>query len=136
MNTISLELARELQSVCKEKNITMPEHYWGWFYQEITESNILLPMFSNSLSEYIAPAYTLDELLEWLPKSITEYFAYNKVVFEEFLTLVFVKERATKEKQWICGLGKNYSADNSSTNAACKLLIWLIKEGLYKELMK
>ena len=154
MTTISLELAKELQSICKEKGIELPDHYWGWFYQEITETNVLLPMFSNTLSEYLAPAYTLDELLEWLPELITrkEWFSYyddptdetEREVYYDFILHKKDKDiyRAiytwslndydedTNDEEYGNKEYLKFFDDSNSANAACKLLIWLIKNGL------
>ena len=131
MTTVDLELAQELQSVCEEKGIELPDHYWGWFYQEITESNILLPMFTNTLSEYLAPAYTLDELLELLPKTIPsrgmvrEYrwrLTPNMYNYETYDIGYYDHE----------GCRMVITDNPNPANAACKLLIWLIKKGFIK----
>jgi hypothetical protein len=134
MTTIDLELAKELKGICKEKGIELPDHYWGWFYQEITESNILLPMFTNTLSEYLAPAYTLDEILEWLPKyiQIDDDDENDFDVYYRGLNWSIDPDGWIAEYQAYMYHSKSYCAefDTNSANAACKLLIYLIKEGL------
>ena len=137
MTTIDLELAQELQSVCKEKGIELPDHYWGWFYQEITESNILLPMFTNTLSEYLAPAYTLDELLEWLPEYIQIDDGDDKNDFDVYyrgLNWSIDPDGWVAEYKAYMYHSNSYITefDPNPANAACKLLIWLIKKGFIK----
>jgi len=124
MTTLSLDLAQELQSVCKEKNVEMPESYFGWFYQEITETYIVMTGH-GSLSEYIAPAYLLCELLEWLPKSIE----VEGVIYEK--TLLFSYTQNQYEASYLHGMHLMiYFYDPNPCDACGKLLIWLIKENL------
>jgi hypothetical protein len=135
MKTIDLDLAQELQSVCKEKNIEIPESAHRWVYigtkwylytgQEFLETQI-----RNSDVELIATnAYTLDELLEWLPNKI------EKGTTTYFKTLLhnYNKEYLAYYDDSNCGYIPStsfFQFDPNPANAACKLLIWLIKEGL------
>jgi hypothetical protein len=125
MKTISLELARELKSVCKEKNVTMPESYHSWY--EYRKGVYCLRNTDNgkTVYKYLAPTYTLDELLEILPKSIK-----NK--YRLCLT-------TNNYKEYMIYYEKHTNAIRYGTNpanAACKLLIWLIKEELYENKRK
>jgi hypothetical protein len=133
MKTIDLDLAEELQSLCKEKNITMPESELVWMpYKDIvvgrkgTHRHYFNPAFiSENYRDLIKDdwhkAYTLDELMEWLPLSI----------YTERLRLLNLDKGNDGY-----GIGYGYEFDSgvfveeNPANAACKLLIWLIKEGL------
>lgn len=147
MKTIDLELAKELQQICKEKGITMPESELVWMpYKDIvvgrkgTHRHYFNPAFiSENYRDIIKDdwhkAYTLDELLEWLPHRIKHeehkkyYFlemakynnGYNFIyqVFDSYMDDTYYEFHKLQE----CG-------DTNPANAACKLLIWLIKEGL------
>jgi hypothetical protein len=118
MKTIDLELAKELQQICKEKGIELPESYFGWYYQEITETYIVMTGH-GTLSEYIAPDYTLDELLEWL---------FAKANY------ISIKSDISPKKGWTAWCEVKgwmvYQEDPNPTNACAKLLIYLIKKGL------
>ena len=125
MTTISLELAKNLQSVCKEKGITMPESELkhsrcGGSYYVFSTSSTQRP------DEDIAPAYTLDELLGWLPKEIITKsnliaelrIGYRKNVFGCWY------EYAENDRTIL------YSGE--IVDSLCRLLIWTIKEGYLK----
>ena len=125
MTTLSLELSKELQSVCKEKHIEMPESYLSYFYQEITESVVRMATHIITLSEYLAPAYTLDELLEWLPKHIEQ----DGRVYEKTLLFSYIQNQY--EASYLHGMHLMvYHYDPNPCDACGKLLIWLIKENL------
>lgn len=131
MKTIDLDLAKELQSVCKEKNITMPR---AFFYHYKTSTGYEVSCMRDEW-EAISPAYTLDELLEWLPHRIKHeehkkyYFlemakynnGYNFIyqVFDSYMDDTYYEFHKLQEY-----------GDSNPANAACKLLIWLIKENL------
>lgn len=123
MKTIDLEYAKELQQICKEKGIELPESYFGWYYQEITETYIVMTGH-GTLSEYIAPAYTLDELLGIL----SLYPPY-----EVDLSYQHTDGNGVVCKDWTAWFeihGIDYcKSDSNPANAACKLLIHLIKKG-------
>jgi len=83
----------------------------------------------------LAPAYTLDELLEWLPKTIIGGLHFPKAGVREFRWKLSpnMKHPETYDIGY-------YEYDGYRTiivdtpnpaNAACKLLIWLIKENIY-----
>ncbi len=136
MTTIDLELAKELQSVCKEKGITMPESYFSHYEDNSGYSYITLER-EKVRDRFVAPAYTLDELLEWLPKTIIGGLHFPKTGVREFRWKLSpnMKHPETYDIGY-------YEYDGYRTiivdtpnpaNAACKLLIWLIKEGLINE---
>lgn len=122
MKTIDLSNAKELQSVCAEKDITMPESEFkhsrcgGSYYVFSTSS-------TQRHDEDIAPAYTLDELLSWLslqpPSEVT--LSYQHIDNDGLVC-----------KDWTAWFeihGIDYcKSDPNPVNAACKLLIWLIKK--------
>lgn len=136
MTTLSLELSKELQSVCKEKHIEMPESYLSYFYQEITESVVRMATHIITLSEYLAPAYTLDELLEWLPRDIDIKNGYgaNFLTITTFNQDEFIALYYGYSNEYF--YPNNYQLKNCCTHdpnpcdACGKLLIWLIKENL------
>lgn len=121
MTTLSLELSKELQSVCKEKNITMPESEFYWYADRIAKDVYVSHTEQYHHDLLIAPAYTLDELLEWL-------FAKTNYIS--------IKSDISPKKGWTawCEVKGRmvYQEDPNPVNAACKLLIWLIKEGLIR----
>lgn len=121
MTTISLELAKELQEVCKEKGkkLWKSEFYWKREYGSINCWTDNIPYNQKGKVVFIAPAYTLDELLEWL-------FAKTKYIS--------IRSDISPKKGWTAWCEKKgwmiYQEDTNPANAACKLLIWLIKNGL------
>lgn len=131
MKTISLELAKELQQICKEKNITMPESELVWMpYKDIvvgrkgTHRHYFNPAFiSENYRDLIKDdwhkAYTLDELLEWLPKKIKVDYRFHLTTTSFNQYMVYYDKHTNTIEQ-----------DPNPTNACAKLLIWLLKEGL------
>lgn len=124
MTTINLELAKELQSLCKEKNLTMPDGYNWWIKNKGNKDIYTFPVqyiHPAECLEILAPAFTLDELLDWLPPSI----------YTERLRLLNLDKGNDGY-----GIGYGYEFDSgmfveeNPANACAKLLIWLIKEGL------
>jgi hypothetical protein len=132
MKTIDLELAKELQSVCKEKGITMPESEFQFgedrFGLGVHRDYVLLksPIRNPQEGWLVYPAYTLDELLGWLPKEI---ITKSNLIAE--LRIGYRKN--------VFGCWYEY-ADNDRTilysgeivDSLCRLLIWTIKEGYLK----
>lgn len=139
MTTISLELAQELQQICKEKGITMPESFHAWrmdsnVYMSGKREYFLYQNFAYHHPELTPPepekvdgikiirAYTLDEILNILPEYI---FPDNQYEF-----LVFKKAENCYKAYYEYHSQFNCYSDTNPANAACKLLIHLIKEGL------
>jgi hypothetical protein len=131
MTTIDLELAKELKGICKEKNLTMPDGYNWWIKNKGNKDIYTFPVQYIHLAEcleIIAPAYTLDELLEILPnrityKGVSEYgLQIIKDASKELYSAAYVYSIAQQIAYW--------EFDSNPANAACKLLIHLIKEGL------
>ena len=134
MTTLSLDLAQELQSVCKEKNIEMPESYFYWWKdcQEAHKGNPPVFEISHEQPDHgwqpIAPAYTLDELLSWLvslqkecvKKDDSNFVDYRFEICYDFKANDFV----------MCDYICKDIHDPNPCDACGKMLIWLIKEGL------
>jgi hypothetical protein len=153
MTTISLELAKELQQICKEKGITMPESFHAWrmdsnVYMSGKREYFLYQNFAYHHPELTPPepekvdgikiirAYTLDELLEILPKKITvNKFLYCPVlqVYPALYIVVYQTietHNAVKKGESPFYPKEAIGQDSNPANAACKLLIYLLKEGL------
>lgn len=137
MKTISLELAKELQQICKEKNITMPESELVWMpYKDIvvgrkgTHRHYFNPAFiSENYRDLIKDdwhkAYTLDELLEWLPREIMiGRWSCGMTVASHWDNKTWIAGYEYNSKFWL------NDTDPNPTNSCAKLLIWLLKEGL------
>jgi ABC-type glycerol-3-phosphate transport system substrate-binding protein len=138
MKTIDLELAKELQSLCKEKNLTMPDGYNWWIKNKGNKDIYTFPVqyiHPAECLEILAPAYTLDEILEWLPKyiQIDDDDENDFDVYYRGLNWSIDPDGWIAEYQAYMYHSKSYCAefDPNPANAACKLLIYLIKEGLY-----
>lgn len=172
MKTISLEFAKELQQICKEKGITMPESFQAWrmnsnVYMSGKREYFLYLNFAYQHPELTPPepekvdgikiirAYTLDELLEWLPDEIvrkeyvTSYYdepermelrdiSYELILHKKEDNLyraIYTQslneydEDLNDDEAEEQGFLKLFD-DTNPANAACKLLIWLIKKGL------
>lgn len=136
MKTISLELAKELQQICKEKNITMPESFHAWrmdsnVYMSGKREYFLYQNFAYHHPELTPPepekvdgikiirAYTLDEIMEWLPHRIKVDYGFHLTTTSFNQYMVYYDKHTNTIEQ-----------DPNPANAACKLLIYLIKEGL------
>lgn len=136
MTTLSLDLAKELQIACKAKGITMPESYFmhttmGVYPKASAERRQSeTPVFlSNHMNTFgiLAPAYTLCELLEWLPKHIEQ----DGRVYEKTLLFSYIQNQY--EASYLHGMHLMiYFYDPNPCDACGKLLIWIIKEGLIK----
>jgi hypothetical protein len=145
MTTIDLELAKELQSVCNEKGIKMPNSEDVWAkkryhtspYIIYGEEGVYPKCLIHTTDAYaiLAPAYTLDEILEWLPKyiQIDDDDENDFDVYYRGLNWSIDPDGWIAEYQAYMYHSKSYCAefDPNPANAACKLLIYLIKEGLY-----
>ena len=133
MTTLSLELSKELQSVCKEKNIEMHESYLYWWKDCQEAHKGFPPVFEISHEQPdhgwqpIAPACTLCELLAWLPSKMKDRYA------------TYILQVTKIDDGYDVGYNKDYAdspafatyCDLTNPCDACgKLLIWLIKEGL------
>jgi hypothetical protein len=151
MKTLLLELSKELTELCEEKGIKIKDsalHHVPYVGRDrgIWYSIMLLdyydlptyPYFPEGESSY--PAYTLDELMEWLPEKSN----YNS---GEDIGIITISTRGISFKEkgitWFCGyyvekstLEESYwsycTYDNEPVNAAGQLLINLIKEGHVK----
>lgn len=131
MKTISLELARELQSVCKEKNITMYKSDNAWVkyaderYIEYNEPFVIQHAVVDEDYEYLAPAFLLCELMEWLPREIMAgRWSCGMTVASHWDNKTWIAGYEYNSKFWL------NDTDPNPANAACKLLIYLIKKGL------
>jgi hypothetical protein len=133
MKTIDLELAKELQSVCKEKGIELRKSRFMWFNRFKKGGHIEYDREEEYyihddwlLSAPVAPAYTLDELLGWLPKEI-------------IIKSNLIAELRIGYRKNVFGCWYEY-AENDRTilysgeivDSLCRLLIWTIKEGYLK----
>ena len=139
MTTISLELAKELREVCKNKGVQLPESYFSYAFWIPGQTTTLRCTWQAESSNWklVAYAYTLDELLEIIPR----YCDHN--AGRDISELTLKKRHDYHDDVWFCGylVDNAYSDTNQSywsfcldgenpANAACKLLIWLVKEGL------
>ena len=129
MTTLSLDLAQELQSVCKEKNIEMPESWWLFCDMGDEVKTISSEAIEDTSLEgrVIAPAFLLDELLEWLPSKMKDkYGTYMLQVtkIDEGYDVGYNKDYAD------CPAFATYWDLTNPCDACGKLLIWLIKENL------
>jgi hypothetical protein len=140
MITIDLELAKKLQSVCNEKGIKMPNSEDVWAkkryhtspYIIYGEEGVYPKWLIHATDAYaiLAPAYTLDELLEILPATIQADNEEHTVYFKSVIW-------GLNSDQWYVGyiyLDEHYKwfADTNPCDAAGKLLIWCIQEGYLK----
>lgn len=128
MKTIDLNLAQELQSVCKEKNVTMPESYFCYF--ESMQTHAVKIGIAKSKMFPIAPAFTLDELLEILPRVIQKNGNFYEQTLQFSRTLNTYRANYDCEYDDIVLLLTDSCWHPNPANACAKLLIWLIKEGL------
>lgn len=123
MTTLSLDLAKELQSVCKEKNITMPPAY---NFQSFIMGGLKHSVSSSGLTTHKINFYTLDELLLWLPNKMQDKYGD------------YVLQVTKIDGGYDVGYNKDYANtpsfatewDPNPCNAAGKLLIYLIQEGI------
>lgn len=130
MTTISLELAKELKQVCKEKAIKLPKSRFNWQHDWLNVGKCIITDGEIIWDDYrhIAPAYTLDELIEIMPKEIKRPHVregertYYRTISRDYMA------------SYMSGDGTTFfhETDANPANAACKLLIWLIKEGMNK----
>ncbi len=129
MTTLSLELAKELQEVCESKGITMPESEFNW--KQDSKRKSYVTNWDNLLKDLvIAPAYTLDELLEWLPGRIE---IRNNTYINDFYKQDWDKDVPVMYNALYATISDVVLMDFTDPNPcdACgKLLIWLIKENL------
>jgi hypothetical protein len=119
MKTISLELAQELQQICKEKGIELPESEFTYVDCFSLGAGRKETCNLNCYDTILAPDYTLDELMEWL-------FAKTNYIS--------IKSDISPKKGWTAWCEVKgwmvYQEDPNPTNACAKLLIYLIKKGL------
>ena len=150
MKTIDIEKAKELYDLCKEKNITMPESYHAWrmdsnVYMSGKREYFLYLNFAYHHPELEPPgpekvdgikiiqAYTLDELMIWLPGSIErkDKATSNFKVFHISLQRDGKYFHVRYERYSSSG-SLDYEGSCQSENpadAACEMLINLIKKG-------
>ena len=134
MKTLSLPLAKELTELCKSKGITMPESYWAWVKGD---RRALLVPWNNPAIDYkevIANAYTLDELMDWLPTSVYKLFPSGKGVVS---LLVLNKADDGYGALYEFPRDSYYEAlaeftEDNPCDAVGKLLMRCIKEGYVK----
>ena len=122
----SLELCQELDRLCKEKNITIPETEFYWENQAIAGSNpFVLVAGKPSRGVEMYPAPLVSELGEWLPNE-----RKDKLAFFSGLAI----------NGWFCEV-KNYRVmpyerfhvilqEDTEANARQKMLNYLIAEGI------
>ena len=118
MTTVDLELAKELQSVCKEKGIKLLKSYFSYASRMPSQTTIIRCTWQTESPnwELVAYAYTLDELLEIaINNKICIYIGYD---FDR-----------KQYEAWVYDDRYEFIAADkySHSNAACKLLIFLIK---------
>jgi hypothetical protein len=147
MKTIDLELAKELQQICKEKGITMRESFHAWrmnsnVYMSGKREYFLYQNFAYQHPELTPPepekvdgikiirAYTLDELLEWLPRVIQKNGNFYEQTLQFSRTLNTYRANYDCEYDDVVLLLTDSCWHPNPTNACAKLLIYLIKEGL------
>ena len=120
--TISLENAKKLYKVAKEKGVALPKSIWCWANDYDTNYCVALSKSKTALyGEPTYPAYTTDELLEWLLKRI--YSPYLLFWTGKDGKLYTSLENGELDS----GNGVETPAD-----ALCQLAIKLIKEGIIK----
>jgi hypothetical protein len=121
MITTDLDHSKKLFELAKEKGIKLPfaEHRW----EQMSETQWNVHNWEQTRMDFQYPAYTLDELLEFLPKTIRD-----KGGFDYDLSLTWDYD------SWRIGYDiDEYSfEDFNLCNACCDLLIWLIEGGYIK----
>jgi hypothetical protein len=129
MKTLLFELSKELTSLCKEKGIVMPESYFNWFKDN--NGYYLARKPQDDYDTYIAPAYMLDELMDWLPNKIEEdTTTYFKTLMHNY-NKEYLAYYDDSNCGWIPG-SSFFQFDPNPCIAVAKLLIWCIKEGYVK----
>lgn len=128
MTTLSLVLSQELQSMCKEKKITLPKSYFVHGDWSDGDFGIFITEREDDDGEItmLAPAYLLCELLAWLPAQMQDKYGN------------YILQVSKPDNGYDVGYNKDYADtpsfatywDPNPCNAAGKLLIWLIKEGI------
>jgi hypothetical protein len=134
MKTLSLELSRELTELCKSKGITMPESYFCYFESMQTHA-VKIGLAKNKMFP-IAPAYTLDELMDWLPSSVYKLYPSGKGVVS---LLILNKADDGYGALYEFPRDSYYEAlaeftEDNPCDAVGKLLMWCIKEGYLNQL--
>lgn len=125
MKVCDLETAQELDKLCKDKGIEMPESAFYWRRPSVVLPHELKYGKPNAHNLDVIPAYTLDEVLEWLPTVIfgDKGSAYHwKQTIQGFKYVKISGNGPDTLKGSIHGI-------YHPATAACMLAIWLIKEG-------
>jgi len=150
MKTLSLELSKELTELCKSKGIAMPESYMGWFHNTSYEKDDIIKEFYLDVRYkvidmavqfshfFVAPAYTLDEIMDWLPAEI-KYQEDNNVFNYKLSMNTFDSNTGERyyQPEYACIWGGVVESTlpnlpivkDNPCDAVGKLLMWVIKEG-------
>ena len=128
MKTVSFDLSRELSEIAKEKGVKLPESYFYW-WKDCQEAHSNLPddfylahEENNPPDKIVSNAYSMDELLEWMPKSIRNN-NYLRIEWDWINKIWCSKSLDCFDDLFI------FTTDSSPADTLCKLAIWLIKEG-------
>ena len=161
--TISLENAKKLYKVAKEHGVELPEsefYYasdWLGLYQMMPkESSGNYYVKTENFTEWypeeeffkafntLYPAYTTDELLEWLPVFINSPDPTSKMTLQMLIFHQPADKQINKWRKIFCFRYKDIELGNENKNyqisasaptpadALCKLAIKLIEEGVIK----
>ena len=141
---ISLENAKKLYEVAKKYVVELPESKWVWYKHPLRKwvkrfGNIIT---NENLGDEYIPAYTTDELLEWLPAYLekeTEGFVIDEEIIKQKKS--FNLNIRKTEPYFYCfysrvsGEGEEFMVEEEAetpADALCKLATKLIEEGVIK----
>ena len=139
---ISLELAKKIYKVAKKYGVELPESEQKWWFDgEGWGLTLLLPEVLKENGCKYFPAYTADELLEWLPVSFKlerQSHGYNSIK----KTISILKDTNGSNTYYIAfytttwhygSLPESIDGEGKTpADALCKLAIKLIEEGVIK----
>ncbi len=128
MQLLSFELAKELHDLCEQKKINMPQSTYFYFGRGKRCGELCQYEWTECIGDIEIKAYSLDEIINWLPK----YLTYpNDWGGSDKASLGMGTCGDNYQDYLFCyiGLFGLLRADHNPCDAACKLLIQLIKEG-------
>ena len=142
---ISLENAKKLYEVAKEKEVKLPQGKFCWKPDVFGNKDWVVAKYSKDSRFQDFPfAYTTDELLEWLPAFVTQKIE-DKIIPDQYIEtnlhlvktdgyyVAYYPEIKKRNGRFFKSEFNLFGgADKTSADALCKLAIKLIEEGIIK----